>query len=153
IQQAGCWTWSAHSTDDGDAKIKCNSSQCWFEYVHPSHYGHRRQLVWPARSASDICVSYETIPGATMGPEEECFRWSRAIDEDKDTLCAGCPWQVQTPPSLPYYGRPICDASCQGEEPSFGFESPLVLDFGLANIQFTGKPVGFDFYGDGSKPL
>ena len=151
MRQGPCWTWSAFSTQDGQATIKCNAKQCMFEYVNPSYYGRRRQVLWHPRSASEMSVSYVKVAGSTMDSEEERFSWSRELD-NTDILCDGCPADPVSP-DLPYYGPPICDASCQGEDPPFGFESPLVFAFDNAPVQFTGKPVGFDFYGDGSKPL
>jgi hypothetical protein len=161
MNQGGCWTWSARSTKDGRAKIACDAHhQCRFALEGKDYSGlnqdqklGRSLSIGSPRSADEVDILHSPIPGsAFQSYEEDRLRWSRPLN-DSDRLC-DCPHDPYVaPPPVPYYGPAICDASCRGEPPPFGFESPLVLAFDSAPVQFTGKPVDFDFYADGSKPL
>lgn len=161
MNQGGCWTWSARSTKDGLAEIACNAKhQCSFNMDGKDYSGlnqdqtlGRKLAIWSPRSPDEVDILHSPVKGsAFQSYEEDRLRWSRPLN-DSDRLC-DCPRQPYVAPTpVPYYGHPICDATCRGEPAPFGFESPLVFAFDDAPVQFTGAPVGFDFYADGSAPL
>ncbi len=155
----GCATLGANGggalwgTSDGRAeKICAADGSCSFKFDGLGSYGREVYLA-NADLPNQIAITHHPIASSSWDDqEEESFEWVRDIASG-DRRC-DCPVDPSSPaPTSSYQGPAICDASCQGEPTPFGFESPLVLSFENALIQFSGKPVDFDFYADGSHPL
>jgi hypothetical protein len=147
---------------DGRATIECGlGGRCWFNVDGGTCY------LWSPTDPYEVSL---------LGPDgnEYRFVWVGASAAYSECGCVPPPAPPPPPAPLPIYVPPpsyippigvgIC-TNCFGYIPpqpvdtgvclgagGFCLGSPLVLSFD-GPLQFTGKPVAFDFYANGTEPL